>query len=41
MIIKLFDSENDEFLLCFEKNQHIWKNFMEIKEIISNGNLFN
>ena len=45
MNVKLFADGNNEYLLCFEKNQgdleEFYENFLKIKEIISKGNLFN
>ena len=45
MKVKLYDCGNDEYLLCFEKNQgnleEFYDNFLKIKEIISKVDLFN
>ena len=45
MNVKLYADGNNEYLLCFEKNQgdleEFYENFLKIKEIISKGNLFN
>ena len=45
MKIKLLISGEDEYLLCFEKNQgeleEFYENFLKIKEIIFKNNLFN
>ena len=45
MKVKLYDCGNDEYLLCFEKNQgnleEFYDNFLKIKEMISKVDLFN
>ena len=45
MKVKLYYCGNDEYLLCFEKNQgnleEFYDNFLKIKEIISKVDLFN
>ena len=45
MKIKILISGEDEYLLCFEKNQgeleEFYENFLKIKEIIFKNNLFN
>ena len=45
MKVKLYDCGNDEYLLCFEKNQgdleEFYEHFLKIKKIITEGNIFN